>query len=236
MDKDRDYYRILHVAPQAPAALIEASYRTLKQRLRGRRGAIADEALLDEAYRVLSDPERRAAFDLEHDITLSQRQPDFAATAVLDPDAERYAAHRCLFCGAAHGLDRALSRDDDCSECGSPLYPAERQRLEYSGQRMLRRIPKRREIDLYVTWPQPAPYSAEMRDISLNGMQFATAAPLEANQIVKIDCASCAAVARVAHCEHERSDSAAPERWLVGVEFLTLRFRRARGTFISARA
>jgi hypothetical protein len=75
-----------------------------------------------------------------------------------------------------------------------------------------------------------------MRDVSLNGMQFAAAAPLQLNQIVKIDCASCVAVARVAHCERDRSDSSAPERWLVGVEFLTLRFRSARGTFISARA
>jgi hypothetical protein len=235
MDRDRDHYRILRVAPEAPAAMIEASYRTLKQRLRARSGSIAEEALLDEAHRVLSDPERRAAFDLERDLAMSQRE-DFAATAVLDPDAERYAAHRCLFCGAAHGLDRTLTSDDDCRECGSPLYPAERQRLEYSGQRMLRRIPKRRDIDLYVTWPQAAPYSAEMRDISLNGMQFAAAAPLELNQIVKIDCASCAAVARVAHCEHARGDSAAPAHWVVGVEFLTLRFRSARGTFISARA
>jgi hypothetical protein len=236
MDKDRDYYRILLVAPEAPAAIIETSYRTLKQRLRARPGAIAEEALLDEAYRVLSNPEQRAAFDLERDVAREEREADFAATAVLDPDAERYAAHRCLFCGAAHGLDRALARDDDCRECGSPLQPAERQRLEYSGQRMLRRIPKRREIDLYVTWPQPAPYTAEMRDVSLNGMQFAAAAPLQLNQIVKIDCASCVAVARVAHCERDRSDSSAPERWLVGVEFLTLRFRSARGTFISARA
>jgi len=235
MEEDRDYYRVLHVAPEAPAAIIEASYRTLKQRLRARSGSIAEEASLDEAYRVLSDPEQRAAFDLVRDVA-AESAADFAATAVLDPDAERYAAHRCLFCGAAHGLERALGRDDDCRECASPLYPAERQRLEYSGQRMLRRTPTRREIDLYVTWPQPAPYAAEMRDISLNGMRFAAAAPLQLNQIVKIDCASCATVARVAHCERDRSDASAPERWLVGVEFLTLRFRSARGTFVSARA
>ena len=101
---------------------------------------------------------------------------------------------------------------------------------------MLRRIPTRRTIDLYVSWPQAAPYVAEMRDISLNGMQFSVGAPLQANQIVKIDCASCAAVARVAHCEREQSDAGGIERWLVGVEFLTLRFRSARGTFVSARA
>jgi hypothetical protein len=237
MDADRDYYQILLVVPDAPAAMIEASYRTLKQRLRAKPGSVAAEALLDEAYRVLSDPEQRTAYDLERDVALSQREAaDFAATAVLDPDAARYAAHRCLFCGTEHGLDHALERNDDCRECASPLYPAERHRLEYSGQRMLRRIPSRRTIDLYVSWPQGTPYSAEMRDISLNGMQFAAFAPLHANQIVKIDCASCAAVARVAHCERDHSDPDGAARWLVGVEFLTLRFHNARGTFVSARA
>ena len=237
MDADRDYYQILLVVPDAPAAMIEASYRTLKQRLRAKPGSVAAEALLDEAYRVLSDPEQRAAYDLDRDVALSQREAaDFAATAVLDPDAARYAAHRCLFCGTEHGLDHALERDDDCRECTSPLYPAERHRLEYSGQRMLRRMPGRRAIDLYVSWPQAAPYAAEMRDISLNGMQFAVGAPLQPNQIVKIDCASCAAVGRVAHCDRDRSDADGVARWLVGVEFLTLRFRKSRGTFVSARA
>ena len=236
MDADRDYYQILLVVPGAPAAMIEASYRTLKQRLRAKPGSVAAEALLDEAYRVLSDPAQRVAYDLERDVALSERAAaDFAATAVLDPDAARYAAHRCLFCGTEHGLDHALERHDDCRECGSPLYPAERQRLEYSGQRMLRRIPSRRTIDLYVSWPQTAAYTAEMRDISLNGMQFVAGAPLPPNQIVKIDCASCAAVARVAHCDRDLSGGGS-DRWLVGVEFLTLRFRNARGTFVSARA
>jgi hypothetical protein len=87
-----------------------------------------------------------------------------------------------------------------------------------------------------VGWPQAAAYSAEMRDISLNGMQFVAAAPLHANQIVKIDCASCVAVARVAHCERDHSDPGGVDRWLIGVEFLTLRFHNARGTFVSARA
>ena len=65
-----------------------------------------------------------------------------------------------------------------------------------------------------------------MRDLSLNGMQIAAGAPLQLNQIVKIDSAACAAIARVAHCKRERSGiPGAPERWIVGVEFLTLRFR-----------
>jgi hypothetical protein len=237
MSDDRDYYRILRVSPDAPAAIVHSSYRTLLQRLRTQSDDGADtaasEALLTEAYAVLSDPERRAAHDLARGLAASPE--DYSATAVLDPDAERFAAHRCLFCGNPHGIERALDRDDDCGTCGGPLFPADRHRLEYSGQRMLKRIPKRRAIDLYVSWPQSEPFTAEMRDLSLNGMQIAARAPLQPNQIVKIDCPTCAAIARVAHCTRERAGSDG-EHWLVGVEFLTLRFRSSRGSFVSARA
>jgi len=240
MSDDRDYYRILRVQPDAPAAIVHASYRTLLHRVQSAADTAAAHelvALLNEAYAVLSDPGRRAAYDLRRDVAASQHEGDFDATAVLDPDASRYASSNCLFCGTAHGLDRALGPDDDCRECGSPLYPAERQRLEYSGQRMLRRIPKRRAVDLWVAWPQPAPYPAEMRDISLNGMQLVASAPLSPNQIVKLDCDSCAAIARVAHRERDvPAEPDAPERWSIGLEFLTLRFRKTRGTFVSARA
>jgi hypothetical protein len=144
-----------------------------------------------------------------------------------------FGAARCLFCGSLHGLERRLNTNDECNACSSPLYPAARQRLEYSGQRMLGRIPKRREVQYYVGWPQDAPFVGEMRDLSLNGMQFATADAVPVNQVIKIDSEVCRAVARVAHCErdHERA-----EGWKIGVEFLTLRFRRNRGTFVSARA
>ena len=94
MGSDRDYYRILLVSPDAPAAIIHTSYRTLLQRLSAQPAAGADPAqaaLLAEAYDVLSDPERRAAYDLARDIAASP--DDYSATTVLDPDAARYAAH-----------------------------------------------------------------------------------------------------------------------------------------------
>jgi hypothetical protein len=239
MSDDRDYYRILRVSPNAPAAIVHAAHRTLLQRLQmlSDSGAdtAAEEVLLAEAYGVLANPERRAAYDLARELAASP--DDYAATAVLDPEAERFAAHRCLFCGSPHGIERALTRDDVCGTCASPLFPADRHRFEYMGQRMLKRIPKRRALDLFVSWPQSVPFVAEMRDLSLNGMQIAVSSPLQLNQIVKVDCETCAATARVAHCKRERSEiPGAAERWLVGIEFLTLRFRSSRGSFVSARA
>jgi hypothetical protein len=51
--------------------------------------------------------------------------------------------------------------------------------------------------------------------------------------VVKIDCAVCRALARVAH---SRRDPAAAGGWLVGLEFLTLRFASSRGSFVSTSA
>jgi hypothetical protein len=227
-----DYYRILHVQRDAPAELIEASYRTLLQNLLGSTAAGGrDAALLEEAYAVLGDPRRRAAYDELGNPAAAQEESFTGTHAGLD-HTDIMASIACLFCGIPHGLRRVIERDDDCGRCESPLYPAERHRFEYSGQRMLSRIPKHRGISLYVTWPQPEPFRAQMRDISLNGMQFAAAVRLESNQIVKIDCEELRALARVAHTARDPNEV---DRWHTGVEFLTLRFRKTRGSFVSAR-
>jgi hypothetical protein len=96
---------------------------------------------------------------------------------------------------------------------------------------MLNRIPKRQRVDIYVAWPQQ-PLTAEMRDLSLNGMQFVSAIRLQPNQVVKIECSELHALGRVAHT---KPDEETPDRWSTGIEFLTLRFRQLRGSFVSAK-
>lgn len=162
----------------------------------------------------------------DHDDHRSRPDEPLDRTAV-------FGAARCLFCGSLHGLERRLNTNDECNACSSPLYPAARQRLEYSGQRMLGRIPKRREVQYWVGWPQETPFVGEMRDLSLNGLLFAAADAVTANQVIKVDSEVCKALGRVAHCERDLERA---EHWAVGVEFLTLRFRRKRGTFVSAHA
>jgi hypothetical protein len=225
MSAPPDYYRILHVHPDAPAAIIHASYRTLLERARAAGRLAGGAALLDEAYAVLGDPQRRAAYDYER---LSTGTGEHARSE--EPEAHA-AGHSCLFCGALHTLERALQRDDECGACASPLFPAERHRLEFSGQRMLKRVPKRRAVEIRVTWPQPEPHTGEMRDVSLNGMSFVAAVVLAPNQIVRVDCTELRALGRVAHVERDRGDRS---RSRTGVEFLTLKFWQVRGSFVSA--
>jgi curved DNA-binding protein CbpA len=232
MSRPRDYYRILHVQPDAPAEIINASYRTLMQQLRHHPDLGGDHdtaVLLNEAHAVLSDPERRAAYDASR---APARGGMGASAAAAEPDAALGRA-RCSFCNAPHGIKRALAPDDECARCASPLFPAERQRLEYSGQRMLSRIPKALAVRMYTRWPQAAAHAAELRDASLNGMQVSTEFRLEQNRVLRVDCQFCRAVGRVAHC---RRDPANASRWLIGLEFVTLRFASARGNFVSTSA
>jgi curved DNA-binding protein CbpA len=62
-----DYYRVLGVAPSAPPEVIRAAYRALMQKHHPDRqrdsSAGAVTAAINEAFRVLSDPDKRRAYD-----------------------------------------------------------------------------------------------------------------------------------------------------------------------------
>jgi len=64
----RNYYRVLHVQPDAPIEVIKASYRALMGPLRHHPDLGGDHetaALINEAYAVLTDAERRRTYDLQ---------------------------------------------------------------------------------------------------------------------------------------------------------------------------
>ena len=212
-----DYYRILQVQPDASAPIIHASYRTLVRRALGTSRGSEEIAQLDAAYAVLGDPQRREIYDRERAGRVAQE----------DASLQHALASRCLFCGAPHALARAIEHDDQCARCASPLYPAERQRLEHSSQRTLKRIPRQVPISVWVMWPQDAPMPGQMRNLSLDGMAFTSNVLFKLNQIVRIDCTELHALGRIAHAQPATSGA---YRFSAGVEFLTLRLRQA-GSF-----
>lgn len=62
----RNYYRILHVQPDAPTEVIRASYRTLMQKLKQHPdlgGEHWNASVINEAHEVLVDADRRHAYD-----------------------------------------------------------------------------------------------------------------------------------------------------------------------------
>ena len=80
----RTYYEVLHVSRDAPVEIIRGSYRTLMQRLKCHPdlgGDTATAALINEAYAVLSDTERRAAYDAR--LALMERITDAPSNTYL---------------------------------------------------------------------------------------------------------------------------------------------------------
>ena len=63
----KDYYQVLGVAPDATADAVKKAYRQLARKYHPDVSKEADAAArmseVNEAYAVLSDPERRAAYD-----------------------------------------------------------------------------------------------------------------------------------------------------------------------------
>ncbi|MFO7166852.1 MAG: DnaJ domain-containing protein [Chloroflexota bacterium] len=96
----QDHYEILQVHPKADAAAIEAAYRRLidqydPARVNGAAEEIVElvrrrREALEAAYAVLSDPERRAAYDAELSALQAPRReasPEDAAASQSEPGA-----------------------------------------------------------------------------------------------------------------------------------------------------
>lgn len=95
-----DYYEILQVNPKASPETIHRVYRLLAQQFHPDNKETGDERVfrqIVEAYRVLSDPEKRAAYDLSHTAMLHARWRLFQSPkAALGPGAEKRKRHGVL--------------------------------------------------------------------------------------------------------------------------------------------
>jgi hypothetical protein len=227
MTNESNYYQILHVSPDAPAEVIRASYRTLmhSMRLHPDLGGPGDRAAqINEAYRVLSNPARRAHYDKSVRTDMS---------AGISPDGFDDPAQplRCLFCNARASTEARKCDDAICGRCDSPLALAPRHRFEHSMRRMLRRIDRHLPIKVHTAWDADSVLDGRMENLSLNGMRFATGHALIPNQLIKIDCVLCKALARVSHCQPTGKNS-----FVTGVEFVTIVFSSNLGTFVSETA
>ena len=66
MQNKRNYYRVLHLQPDAPQAMVKTAYRTIMQKLKAHPDLGGDEwnaSLINEAYETLSNPAKRKAYD-----------------------------------------------------------------------------------------------------------------------------------------------------------------------------
>ncbi len=89
--EDKEYYAILQVDPLAEPEVIEAAYRRLSRKHHPDVSDAPDAARrmreLNEAYEVLSDPARRAAFDRRRSLRprAGPAAPPLTAMGLLGP-------------------------------------------------------------------------------------------------------------------------------------------------------
>lgn len=219
-----NYYEILNVDRDATIEVIRKSYRRLMQRHGNHPdlgGDTATAAMINKAYSVLSDPERKGEYDARIDIL---RQ---VARGFVD------AARACVFCELPHELGATDDADDRCGNCGSPLNVAKHVRIELSDQRAIARIRKNLSVIFFTHWPQSRGYAGRTEDISLSGLRLVTKYGLREGQRIKLLSSVVEAVGNITYCIPRR-DGWRTE-YLTGVSFMTLRFTRAAGGFLSQR-
>jgi curved DNA-binding protein CbpA len=159
MKSSRNYYLILHVQPDAPYEVIRSSYRALMRDLRlhpDQGGDGLSAALINEAYDVLSNDSKRAAYD-----RLNSSNSDTPAGHSDKPGAEI-----------------ALPPV-------SPLPTITADRIASKTKRTFERLQKNSRIQ-YCTSDLTDCRTATMIDFSPNGIRFHCSSAVSLNQFMKI--------------------------------------------------
>ena len=91
MDNAEDYYEILQISPNAEPETVHRVYRLLAQRFHPDNRESGSETrfrAIAEAYRILSDPEARARYDVVHSALRQQRWRVASNYAEVETDFE----------------------------------------------------------------------------------------------------------------------------------------------------
>lgn len=248
----RNYYRLLHVQFDAPVEVIQASYRAIMQKLKQHPDLGGDEAnasLLNAAYSVLINPEKRAKYDKKYlqknpssrgrgfnSRQSSQKSSVFKKTSTSKSNgAAKYgsmAPVHCPFCGASisdHGLHGA--RIIACRVCDSPLTPVKKSGHTGSCKRALKRTSVKGLVHFLTRWPQFKEKVGEIQNLSPMGLKFTYCHEIPLSSFIKVDSRGLKAVARVVSCLPSAEKQVTG--FCIGVEFITLSYRAAQGVFVS---
>jgi len=246
MRNRRNYYRMLHVQPDAPLDVIKASYRALmmKMRLHPDLGGDHETAtLINTAYAVLTDPTRRQQYDQ----ILRERDPrvfpqahrgstgsarggstSLGFGATQSRDASRTEPGRCVFCDTRATF--AIRADCRCPRCDSPLPRphelAASTTTELFGRRAMPRLCRDEPLVFYPHWPHQG-HAARLRDLSPAGISFFALVAVDLHQLVKISGATLEGVARVV------SSQPVGRQYSIHAQLVTVLFLAPAGTFVS---
>jgi uncharacterized CHY-type Zn-finger protein len=222
MKNRRNYYRILQVQPDAPQAVIRASYKALMRELKLHPDLGGDHwnaTVLNEAYETLRDPKRRTVYDR----MLFERYTKHP----FDADKEPIISYFCPFC--KRPLARKAHPHETCPSCRSPLA-SNGGASHKPDQRAIERMRKSGQVRLYKDWPL-RPVVGEIVDLSPQGMRFRCHEKLLPKMAIKISSRDLKAVAVV--CNTSKVFDHGKVLYSVGVQFLSVQFSQPKGGLYS---
>jgi hypothetical protein len=148
-------------------------------------GDTAGAALINEAYAVLSDPAKRAKYDL-------QLRPAKAIGRARSAAAATAADHRpdvpaaCPFCGASPPAQ--IQAKTRCPRCDSPLAPpppCPTGKSELLGRRAAPRMHRSDPVTLVAAWQSPI-RTVQLRDLSMSGISIVTDIKIARQHIIRV--------------------------------------------------
>ena len=232
-ETNNNYYSILGVRRGASPGVIREHYRRLMQKAGNHPdlgGDTKKAALINKAYAVLRNEASRSEYDSRLDVLelVAKGVPIVPEPRVLKPQRD------CLFCEqphdyGAHELDQA-----SCGTCGSALQAVDSFGVNSSDQRSVERLGRALDMTVFTHWPQKNGFAAKTEDISPHGLRMVAQCGLRLGQRVRLVGDMLDAVGEITHCASGRS--LLREVTIAGVAFLTLRFSRPDGVFVSRRA
>lgn len=194
----RNYYRVLGVQPDAPEAIINATYRALSN------DDGVDQGLIDEALAVLADQHERNRYDRW---LRGEPEPEMAVTVA--------SSGYCPFCRALHAEYPRSQQARPCHDCGSPLGTA----MDESA-RDDARLAVETPVEVRLPWPSQV-LQGTVADLAPGGLGIRVGQELELDAIVRLTTTGFDAVARVVH---RLADDAGVYH---GVQFVTVAYADA---------
>ena len=243
----RNYYRIMHLQPDAPAEIIKSCYRTLMSTMRRHPDLGGDHetaALINEAYETLSDRAKRAAYDEARAAKTMRAGIRAQRGSRVDPDADsdsevggasgsprktRDLVPRCPFC--RHAVMRRIAREPRCERCQAPLRPVSvPQSPRAEGER--RGIPRVSKADWAVLHLAALDdgLDVRLRDLSLDGISIFCGRALPMHHRIRVRNPQLDVIADVVACRR------AGTVFTVHASIVTAYYPHDTGVFVSATA